>query len=281
MRNMIKADGYRVVQNIAFYVCILLLLFVIGISVYTVSPGSMGIMVEVTASQEAIGDATSGLSYEEVNRLGIKGLRELMLQEDSYKLDLDILAHNINLYYFFIFIVALVIVVDFSTSGVKNTLTSAISRNQYFVAKTLTAALGCLAFSFLNTVLTWLSTVIFDGKNLSAGLGELLKVNLVQIPPLLALVGVLVGIAFVVRRTAVFNSIAIPFVMVFQLLLNYGGVIFGLPEKVADYELSTMMARLANGPSASYVAASYGICAGIVALSLTLGYLSFRRAEIK
>lgn len=284
MINMIKADIYRIFRGKGIYIALFIMLAMIAMSIYNVSPGAVGQMEvgDVSTAQYSGGAEVLGnMTYEQMQDMSMKEYREAMLKVKGYELDKDILAANMNLYYIFIFIVALIITVDFSGGCVKNTLSSAISRKRYFLSKSvLIFGLGTLVF-FLNTYLVYFSNIIFNSKNLSSSLWEVTKVTLIQLPPAFALMSLLMGIAFLTKKTAVYNMITIPFIMVFQLLFAFAVGTLGLDKKYINYELQIMFGKLAADPSKSYMINSYLVCVVIIIAFVLLGWLAFRKTEIK
>lgn len=284
MINMIRADLYRIFRGKGIYIAMLIMLAMIGMSIYNVSPGCVGqasIGDISTAQYSGDSEVLGNMTYEQVQDMSMKEYRKEMLKAKGYELDKDILAANMNMYYIFIFVIALIITVDFSGGCIKNTLSSAISRKRYFLSKAvLIFGLGTLFF-FLNTYIIYFSNIIFNSKNLSSNLWTVTKVTLIQLPPALALMSVLLGIAFLTKKTAVYNVITIPFVMVFQMLLAFVVGTFGLNKKYVYYELQIMFGKLAADPSNHYILNSYLLCAVIIVAFSLLGWLSFRKMEIK
>lgn len=284
MLNMIKADIYRINKNIAFYIAIAFTLLMIGVSVYMVQPGSVG--------QASVGDvSTTGyvndgnglddISMEEASKLTMHDLREMSLNSEGYEFDKNFLAANMNLYYIFIFIAAIAITVDFSAGSVKNTLSSAINRKKYFISKTLFVLGICILIFFMNTYVSYFSNLIFNDGKVSSDLWTVTKISLLQLPPMLALISILIGIAFIFRKTSIFNIITIPLVMVFQLILNLVVMLFDLNSKIINYEFQIMIGKLTSEPSCDYITKSYIYCAVLIIAFLSLGYISFRKSEIK
>ena len=284
MINMIKADLYRIFRSKGIYIALFLMIAMLAMSVYSVSPGYVGQMQigDMNTAQYSSDDAIEeeGVSAEEVHSMNLQEYREAMLKTD-FEFDKAILGANMNLYYIFIFVIAIIITADFSGGCIKNTLSSAIDRKKYFLSKTiLVFGMGTVVF-FLNTYLSYFSNLIFNGKNVSSSLGAVSKITLMQMPPALALMSLLIGIAFLSKKMATYNLISIPFVMVFQMLLASFVLLLGINQKYLNYELQIMFAKLTTEPTREYLLHSYLLCAGIVVLSLMLGWLVFRKAEIK
>lgn len=278
MINMIRADFYRVIHSKGIYIALFILLLLIGIDVYMVQPGSiaLGIGTE-TVMQNEMAD----MPIEEIQNLSIGDIREIMLNTKGYVLDRDVLAYNMNLYYIFIFVAAIVIATEFSGNTIKNTLSSAISRRRYFLSKVFFVNICCLVIFFLNTYIMYFANILFNSKELASDLGTITKVTLLQLPPILALVSILTGLAFVLRKTAVFNTVVILLAMVFQLLLNLAAMVFKFKEEWLGYELQRMLVNLTHDPTQSYVLKSYLVCAIIFVVFYLAGYLAFKKSEIK
>lgn len=285
MINMIRADLYRLVRSKGFYIALVLLLAIIGVSVYFVGPGYIGFTdSNGTMSNEVseqLQNAMSQLPEESIHSLSIAKFRELMLSVKGYQLDRDILSANINLYYIFIFFAVIILTADFSGGSVKNTLSSAISRNKYYLSKLCLISLCSVVILFLNTYIVHFATIIFDGENLAASLGVVTKITLLQLPPTLALASILTGIGFMAKRTAVFNTITIPLILVSQIVLRIAALIFKIKDEYLYYEFQTMMINLADEPTAEFVWGSIAVCAAVIVVFNVLGYLSFKKAEIK
>lgn len=278
MINMIRADLYRIVRSVGFYISIAVMLLMIGLSVYTVQPGTIGVVYSTPSDSEYAIELT-----EDMTKLSISEFREMAINStNNYKLDKAILGVNMNLYYVFIFIAAILISVDFAAGSVKNTLSSAISRRRYFASKTLLVMGVTVLLFFLNTYAIYFMNLIFNGSNLSSSLGKMTKISLIQLPVILALAAMLSGIAFMVKKTSLFNVAAIPLIILCQTLLVIAGKIFSVhPDKLFKYELQSMLSNLIYSHSDSYKLNCYIICAVIIVVFTSLGWLSFRKHEIK
>lgn len=278
MINMMKADFYRIFRGMGIYIGFAIMVLMIVLDIYTVSAGSISFKVSTEAQPE---NELNSMSYDEVSQLSINEYRKYLLASKNYQLDRDVLAQNINLYYVFIFVGAVLITADFSGGSVKNTLSSAISRRKYFLSKLACVVLCCLVLFFLNTYITYFTNIIFNGSNLALGIGAITRITLLQLPPILALSCILVGFGFVLKRPAAFNTATISFMLVVQMLMSLLSFFFKIPERVWGFELSNMLARLAYDPSGDYITKSYLVCAAMITIALLLGWSFFKKAEIK
>lgn len=278
MINLIKADFYRIVRGTGIYIAFVIILLMIGLDIYTVEAGSLGMHIESPENTESDLDA---MSYDEVQALSLGEYRQIQLESRNAKLDIEILANNINLYYVFIFAAALGIAVDFSGSCVKNTLSSAISRKKYFLSKLVFVTLCCLIMFFFNTYIAYFANIIFNNRNLASDIGTVTKISLLQLPPILATISILTGFAFALKKTAAFNTVTIPFIVLVQMLLNLMGTFFKIPAKVFEYELQRMIINLAMEPSTKFILQSYAVCAVIIIIFTLIGWFSFKKSEIR
>lgn len=281
MINMIKADFYRIIRSKALYIAVFLLVLMLGISIYMIEPGMLGNAQVISSNQVTEEPTLDGVTLEEYADISMSDFRKAIVHADGYELDREIIANNMNLYYIFIFIVAIVISADFSSKGVKNTLSSAISRKKYFLSKILFVNLFCLVLFFLNTYLAHFGNIIFNSKDISTSLGTITKTTLLQLPPMLASVSILTGFAFITRKSSLFNTITIPLILVFQIILSTSAMLLKIPEKFLNYELQSMFVTLAHNPSNKYISNSCLVCAVIVILFNVIGYMCFKKSEIK
>lgn len=285
MINMIRADFYRLVRSKGFYIALLILLMMIGISIYLVQPGNVGLTVSVgdpeMENTPSMQNELANMSYEEIQTLSVSDFREIMLKTKGYEFDRDMLATNINLYYIFIFFAVIILTADFSGSSIKNTLSSAISKKKYYVSKLMFISLCCIIVFFLNTYISYFANVVFNGKNLASSLETVTKISLLQLPSMLALASILTGIGFMIKRTALFNTITIPLILVFQMVLNLAASIFKIKDEYLDYEFQVMIGKLANKPSDGFISHSFLVCIAVIIVFNLLGYLSFKKAEIR
>lgn len=280
---MIRADLYRVVRSKVIYIGLALMLLMAMVSIYTVQPGH--IMVSSAAAMESYDEyenlGIGSYSYEELTEMTIKDFREIMLKSSvDYALDKDILSANMNIYYILLFLTAVAIGTDLSGSCVKNTLSSAISRRKYFISKVIFVNICAAIILFVNTYFVYYSNLILNGENLSSGFWEVTKITFLQLPAFAAIVSVQAGLAFICRKSAIFNAVTIILVMVIQIGIELLTSVFKIDEKWFKYEFQVMITKLAHSPSVDYILQSFAFCGVIVVICYLAGYLSFRKAEI-
>lgn len=281
MLNVIKSDLFRLFRGKAIYIIICVALILITISCFELSPGYIGIS---SGSDATLNEIDSQMTEEDMNEIvenySLSKIREVM-KKYPYELDRAIVGANANLYYLFIVIVVIVVSTDFSNGSVKNTISSAISRKKYYLSKLILCLLLCTGLILLNNYGTYFINILMNGESFSSSLQEITKITIYQLPLLYGIISLLVGVCFVVRKTSIFNTISIPFIMVFQLVLSGIIKLFSLETGLMNYELQMALGNLANNPTNIYIVKCLllGIIY-IIAFNL-IGYYTFKKAEIK
>lgn len=275
--NIIKADLYRIFKGKAIYISLLIIVVMALFSTVGMSAGTIGISA---GSNIDINDVEVLEKISSVNSLG--EYRKVMKSFGTFPLDKDIIGQNDNLYYIFIVITVIVLSVDFSNKSIKNTISSAISRKEYYFSK-LILLLGLGTFLILfNNYLNYFLNLVINGKDFATPIVEFTKLTIIQLPLLYGIISLLTCFAFVFRKTSMFNSISIPFVILIQLI---GTGIINLFKINADwfydYEISFALSNLTKNPTNGYVISC--IVLGIVYIVIfnIIGYNSFKKTEIK
>ena len=277
MINIIKSDLYRILKGKAIYIVLLVIIAMLTVSVVAMSPGNIG--VSNTADMEA-SDLELIAKLSTTKTLG--EYRKIMKESGAFSLDKDIIGANSNLYYLFIVIVVIVIATDFSNKSIKNSISSAISRKKYYISKlVLTLGLGTFLILF-NNYSTYILNLIINGKEFSTPLLEFTKLTIVQLPLLYGIISLLVCFAFVLKKTSLFNSIAIPFLMIVQLIITG---ITNLCKVKADwytnYGIQTALTKLVNNPTNKYIITCAILGIAYIIIFNVIGYYVFKKSEIK
>ena len=278
MLNIIKSDLYRVFRGKAIYIAIAFILILASISCFSMSPGHIGI-VSSAIEQTEYDDELLEKVYETDS---LMETREIMKEYGAFPLDKTQLGANANLYYFFIIVVVIVLVTDLSNSTAKNTLSSAISRKKYYLSKLITClGLGTLLV-LINNYGSYIINLIMNGKEFSAGLLEITKLTILQLPILYGIISMLVCIGFCFRKTGTFNSITIPLIMVIQLIIMGVSTLFHIDvNNILNYEFQYIIGNLVANPTNTYILKTLALAALYIVIFNYLGYSVFRRAEIK
>lgn len=279
MFNMIKADLYRIVKGKAIYIALIVMLALVWFSSFAMEAGHIGLTTSLAPSAD--------ISHEELTQRledvdSLLETRKIMKEYGSYPLDKSILSTNVNLYYIFIVIVVIVLVTDLSNSTAKNTLSSSVSRRKYYFSKLVTAFLLGTLFLLVNNYSAYFINFIMNGKAFTSGLLEITKITLLQLPIMYGIISLLVCFGFCFKKTAVFNGVAIPFIMVFQLVLMGIASLFHLESTmILNYEFQYVLTNLAMSPTTTYIINSIllGVC--YIVIFNFIGYNLFKKAEIK
>ena len=279
MINIIKSDLYRVFRGKAIYVAIIIILLLAVVSCFSMSPGHIGITSSSDAQPLVKDEELLEKVYESNS---ILETRELMKEYGAYPLDKSQLGANANLYYFFIIVVVIVLVTDLSNSTAKNTLSSAISRKKYYLSKLITC-IGLGTFLVLiNNYGSYMINLIMNGKEFSAGILEITKLTILQLPILYGIISMLVCIGFCFRKTGTFNSITIPLIIVIQLIIMGIATLFHLDaNNILNYEFQYMIGNLISNPSNAYILKTLVLAIFYIVIFNVIGYRVFRKTEIK
>ena len=279
MINIIKSDLYRVFRGKAIYVTIIIILLLASVSCFSMSPGHIGI---ATSSDEQPLVKDEELLEKVYETDSILETRELMKEYGAYPLDKSQLGANANLYYFFIIVVVIVLVTDLSNSTAKNTLSSAISRKKYYLSKLITC-IGLGTFLVLiNNYGSYIINLIMNGKEFSAGILEITKLTILQLPILYGIISMLVCIGFCFRKTGTFNSITIPLIMVIQLIIMGIATLLHLnANNILNYEFQYIIGNLISNPSNAYILKTLVLAIFHIVIFNIIGYRIFRKTEIK
>lgn len=280
MVNIIKSDLYRMRKGKSIYIVLIMMMIFSFASIYGMSPGRIGV---TTSNQEMDLQKYDEETLEKIkNANSLNDMRAIMKENGNYDLDKEIIGTNVNLYYIFIVIVFIGICADFSNSSIKNTLTSAISRKKYYFSKLLFCLGVGTTIIFFNTYFIYFLNLVLNGTNFSSSIWEVTKLTLFQLPLLYGIISLLVGISFLTKKAAVFNSVSIPFIMVVQLILFGIISLFKINAPwILDYEVQFALSNLATNPTTMYIL-KCTLLGGIYSVLFNaIGYFSFKKAEIK
>lgn len=277
MFNIIKSDLYRLVRSKGFYIVIGLVILLSIISVLTLEAGHIGLS---TGSSIDVTDAETMAKISSAKSLG--EFRDIMKSFGAFKLDREIIGQNVNLYYMFIVFVVIILTKDFSNKSIKNTLSSAISRKKYYISKLLLILGISTLLIVFNNYFNYFLNLAVNGKEFASSIGEITKITIYQLPLLYGIICLLVSIAFITRKTSMFNTISIPFIMVFQLLvMTITSMLRIKADWFTNYELQYALFNLTNNPTSSYILKCTLLGITYIILFSFIGYYSFNKAEIK
>lgn len=212
----------------------------------------------------------------------IMKLRKFIKQNFEFELDKKVIGTNINLYYLFIIITVTVISTDFSTKAIKNTLSSAISRKKYYTSKVFLIFFLSTALIFFNNYFFYFLNLIMNGPKFSSSFIEILKTTLIQLPLLYGIISLLICFAFVFKKTATFNTVSIPFILLFQLIVMGTINLFRIQTDLFyKYEIQNALHHLIANPTNNYILNCTLLGIFYIIIFNIIGYCSFRNTEIK
>ena len=272
MINLLKADLYRIVRGLGVYIAVLLAVLTVFPYVTLGQAGSTGglIFVEVSDGSEKQEEAPSPAEIAE---------------SDPHALVRDIIGQNRGLIYPLAILVYVVLVADYANRTMKNTLSSAVSKRRYYLHKLLLSWGLTAALLFLNSLVVYVLNRLMNGPDYTEPIGRLLKATALQLPVMLSMTSLLVLIAVAVRKASLYNSIAIGFPLLFQLLVGLlAPRADALPRFVHvfmdEYTWESMLPRLATLPARGDCLRCFGVALSEIALTALPGYWIFKKAEL-
>lgn len=281
MLNIIKSDIFRIIRGKAIYVAIIVMMIMAVSSIIGMAPGRIGI---VSTNTQIMEDSTKNQELQEKinNTSSLLETRKIIKESEEFELDRQIIGANINLYYIFIVIVFIIICVDLSDSTVKNTLSSAISRKKYYLSKLVTSLILGTIIILINNYAIYFLNIAINGIKFSTNFIEFTKLTLLQLPSMYGIMSLLVCIAFITRKKAIYNSIAIPLIIVVQLILMGIIALFKLDSSImTNWEIQYILSNLVENPTIEYIIKTFLLGAAYILIFNIIGYISFKKAEIK
>lgn len=273
MFNIIKSDLYRLIRSKVFYIVIGFVIVIAVANVISMSAGRIGLSVEGT-DVETLSKTSSAKSLGE--------FRDIMKSFGGFELDKEIIGQNVNLYYMFIAFVVIVLTKDFSNKSIKNTLSSAISRKEYYMSKLLCILGISTLLIIFNNYFNYFLNLAVNGKEFASSIVEITKITIYQLPLLYGIICFLVCLAFITKKTSIFNTISIPFIMVFQLVVMTMTSMFRIKaDWFTNYELQYALVNLAKNPTNSYIIKCGLIGIAYIIIFGIIGYCAFKKTEIK
>lgn len=280
MLNMMKADMYRIVRGKAIYIITLIIIALEIVNIISISAGaiSIGINPNLVTGDE--------YDYEYLEKLekanSISEYRKIIKDNGGFELDTDIMAENGNFYYIIIVLVIIVVTCDFSNKSVKNTLSSAISRKKYYISKMLLLYLITTIVLVFNTYFSYFLNLLVNGSSFVSSIGNVTKILLLQLPLIYGIITLLGSIAFITRKTSIFNAISIPLIAVVELIAMGICTLFRLDAvKIFEYDFTFMLRNIANNQTDTLIMKSLVLAIVYIVLFNIVGYFVFKKSEVK
>ena len=144
-----------------------------------------------------------------------------------------------------------------------------------------TLILGTILILINNYAIYFLNIPI-NGIKFSTNFIEFTKLTLLQLPIMYGIISLLVCIAFITRKKAIYNSIAIPLIIVVQLILMGIIALFKLDSSImTNWEIQYILSNLVENPTTKYIIKTFLLGAAYILIFNIIGYVSFKKAEIK
>lgn len=279
MINLIKSDLYRIFKGKAVYIATLITILFIILNTFQLNPGWIGVNNSILDQNTE--QHISKKDQEKIYKANSIIEERKIMKKYPYEVDKAILGANANLYYLFIVIIVIVITTDFSNNTIKNTISSTIARNKYYFSKLITAILLCTITIIINNYGTYFINILINGPKFSSNLIEITKITIYQLPLMYGIISLLLSISTITKKTSTFNTITIPLIMTFQLLILGFISLFKVNHNILLYEYQVALYNLTFSKDSTYIfkIALLGII--YIIIFNTIGYNFFKKTEIK
>ncbi|MCL2037231.1 MAG: ABC transporter permease [Oscillospiraceae bacterium] len=285
MRNIMRADLYRIFRGKGIYIVLAVFLFTLVMQVIFTG-GEFGVMVYSETTPEdyeeiVTVDEESGAIHVEYRRRQV----DVTGREAPGRL----VSVTDNIIYFMLPMLVFILTADFSCSTIKNHFSSGTSRNKYFMAKlTLTATVTALLSLMYVIIPIILATLLhgFGGEFDLAFIRKTAAVYLPQFCLVFAFVCIGVFLSFAFKRTATLNTLYIVATLAPMMIIMVLAEINTKFMDLAKYDLVMNIKAFAFGEESGYFVSADPtrtviLSAVVVLVSLIGGFLLFRKAEIK
>ncbi|MDR2570981.1 MAG: hypothetical protein LBD23_11935 [Oscillospiraceae bacterium] len=272
MKNIIRADIYRIFRGKGIYITIAVL---IGIIVLQMAAGA---------------NINAGIRHDDFELIGeiLDGNEEVIPEiVRPTGRDAPFMAMTNADVLLFILLPLLIFIstADFSSLAVKNVLSSGISRCKYYTSKLTLSCIVCVILLFVYVSLSLFVGVIisgFDGAFNGEYIIGVAKVFFSQLFIFLALICVGNFFVFLVRSNVVIG-VYIAFVTAPSIILLLLSLVNEWFENLVPYDLTLALGKVVNIEmlTSGEVAEVLFIGAGYIIAAAIGGYYIFRKAEIK
>ncbi|MBQ9869072.1 MAG: ABC transporter permease subunit [Ruminococcus sp.] len=254
MINMAKADLYRLVRSKGTYICLL--------------------VMAVLYAGALIADSIAMISA---------GYDPSRYFNSSFKTDLRMVGCNANYYFLMLFPVSVLLLSDFSSRTLKNTLSSVTTKTKYYVFKFIAVQCVSICYFLLGNSGYYAARRLMYGSGRSTPAGEYFAVVFWQLPTFIAIISVFIMLAFIIRKTAVFNTIIILVPSVYTVAV---GVFLEIKttssfaEKyLVDYDFTNIYQYIAASRSTGFHISVATASIAIAAAAFAFGLRHFKRSE--
>jgi ABC-2 type transport system permease protein len=268
MRNIIRADIYRITRSKALYITFAVLLIVVLVIVGISGNGTVYFGMNISLIDETMGEVRDAFTYDGTNIARVLTSTTEMLV------------------YFLLPLFILVASAIFSHNTVKNDISRGISRIKLYFSKLILSSLLCImVMVFYMAVGIAFATVLrgFGTPPVEGYWLNIIKMCSAQLFMLLAFNCVGTFLAFTAKRTAIVNGAFIAICLVPSL------IIFALMNwreafsRLIDFDIMLQMQRMAfmDMLPREDIVRAFIIGAAYMVVSTVGGLILFKRAEIK
>lgn len=288
MINLIKADLYRVFKSSTIYVALLVSIFMNTLCIMedmsgsVLMPGSSIITLNgsgVFEYRRELGGREGRWGEDESNDI------EMFigqLSDERQGIARGSFAYNLNIYAI-ILIVFAYLVSDLSNNTVKNTLSSAISRKKYLLAKFISINFTTLILVFFVNISAYFIGRWLHPYRYVEPFGNIIKATAYQLPMILGMASMLIALALVTRKAPVYIAASIAIIFILPHLIYMAFDIYEwehLRVFIWKYMQSSALMWLTHFPPVDYVQTCAVIGACEIAASGALGYLVFKKTDV-
>lgn len=254
MFNMAKADLYRLVRSKGTYICLL--------------------VMTVLYAGALIADSIAMISA---------GYDPSRYFNSSFKTDLRMVGCNANYYFLMLFPVSVLLLSDFSSRTLKNTLSSVTTKTKYYVFKFLAVQCVSVAYFLLGNSAYYVIRRLIYGSDRATPAGDYFAVIFWQLPTFIAITSVFIMLAFMIRKAALFNTIMIIVPSVYTMTV---GIFLALKttnnfaEKyLVDYDFTNIYQYIAASSGTRFHIEVSLVSTVIAAAAFAFGLRHFKRSE--
>ena len=279
MRNIIKADLYRIFRGKGVYIVLIILVALVILMATTGGAITTGVDYQSTVIMDE-------MNSPEMGNMNPSELTELFfVKPTGAQAPFRAMETTDSILYLILPLLIFIAVVDFSTGSAKNILASGISRAKYYSAKLILSGLFCtLLFAFYVVLFTITATTIrgFGGDFNAEFIVSVFETFLPQL--YLCLAATCVGTFFIfLLRSGAFVGVYIAYLLVPSILIIVLTLVDDWFKNLFDYELVILIGKAAFPDAMADGGLIKAILVGTVYLFAAVigGYAIFRKAEVK
>lgn len=202
---------------------------------------------------------------------------------NGLKTDVRNAGMNFNYYYMLLIPTSVLLIADFGEKTIKNTLSSVTTKTKYYVFKwLLLQSVGIVSFFFGNTVYYSFNRLI-NGSQYSSEASEYFSIVVMQLPAVTAIISLFVFLSFVIRKSSVFNLIALVVPLSYSSLIGLLTLFDSTKEFAQQYmtrlDFSNVFQDIAGRVDMTYIIKAIAACIILTILFFFAGLRIYNRSE--